>query len=157
MSNEIEKLREEVLLVAKMLGKTLCMMDYNMNLHFFKGEELDSYSKLWGKKSVDTQEEIDDSPSVVKALEIASKFSEELHTYIKATKVDTADKAMEIAHTFIKKYSSVALPLKAVREGDIWLVDIDVGALAVKIAKVKVDAKTGDILSYEIPERTEKK
>jgi len=28
-----------------------------------------------------------------------------------------------------------------------------VGALAVKIAKVKVDARTGDILSYDIPEK----
>jgi len=64
---------------------------------------------------------------------------------------------MDIAHTFIKKYSPVALPLKAVRENDVWLVDIDVGALAVKVAKVKVDARTGDILSYDIPERTEKK
>jgi len=60
---------------------------------------------------------------------------------------------MEIAHSFIKKYSPVALPLKAVKEGDAWLVDIDVGALAVKIAKVKVDARTGDILSYDIPEK----
>ena len=64
---------------------------------------------------------------------------------------------MEVAHSFIKKYSPVALPLKAVKEKDFWLVDIDVGALAVKVAKVKVDARTGDILSYEIPERTEKK
>ena len=60
---------------------------------------------------------------------------------------------MEIAHTFIKKYSPVALPLKAVKEDDVWLVDIDVGALAVKIANVKVDARTGDILSYDIPQK----
>ncbi|MDI6814671.1 MAG: hypothetical protein QMC90_01095 [Dehalococcoidales bacterium] len=56
---------------------------------------------------------------------------------------------MEIAHSFIKKYSPVALPMKADKEGDVWLVDI--GPLAVKVAKVKVDARTGDILSYEIP------
>ena len=64
---------------------------------------------------------------------------------------------MEIAHSFIKKYSPVALPLKAERKDDVWLVDIYVGALAVKIAKVKIDARTGDILSYDIPTKKVKK
>ncbi|GAI38294.1 unnamed protein product, partial [marine sediment metagenome] len=45
-----------------------------------------------------------------------------------------------------------ALPVKAIREDNVWSVDIDVGPLAVKIAKVKIDAKTGGIISYEIPE-----
>ena len=66
--------------------------------------------------------------------------------------VKSAKEATEIAHSFIKKYRPIALPLKAVREGDVWFVEIDVGPLAVKIAKIKIDAKTGDIISYEIPE-----
>ena len=66
--------------------------------------------------------------------------------------VKSAEEATEIAHSFIKKYRPIALPLKALREDDVWNVDIDVGPLAVKIAKVKIDAKTGNIISYEIPE-----
>jgi len=66
--------------------------------------------------------------------------------------VESAAKATEIAHSFIKKYRPIALPLKAIRENDVWNVEIDVGPLAVKIAKVKIDAKTGGIISYEIPE-----
>jgi uncharacterized membrane protein YkoI len=66
--------------------------------------------------------------------------------------VKTAEEATEIARSFIKKYRIIALPVKAVREDDVWNVEIDVGPLAVRIAKVKVDAKTGNIMSYEIPE-----
>jgi len=65
--------------------------------------------------------------------------------------IKTAEKATAIAHSFIKKYRSFARPVKAIREDDAWLVDIDVGPLAAKIAKVKIDAKTGDILEYTIP------
>lgn len=157
MANEIEELREQALLIAKDISLALCTMQYNVNLRFFTGEELDSYANLWGKKLDDVGEQIEASESVSNVLDIRFKFCEELMAYVKATKVDTADKAMEIAHSFIKKYSPVALPLKAVREGDVWLVDIDVGALAVKIAKVKVDAKTGDILSYEIQKKEAKR
>ena len=150
-SDEIEEQKRKDLLIAQMLGETICTMYYNMNLHFFTGADLELYSKLWGKKLDDTRAEIYASQKVDKALDISVKFSKELLEYVKATKVATADKAMEIAHSFIKKYSPVALPMKAEREGDVWLVDIDVGALAVKVAKVKLDARTGDILSYEIP------
>jgi uncharacterized membrane protein YkoI len=66
--------------------------------------------------------------------------------------VKNAEEATEIASLFIKKYRLIALPIKAVREGEIWNVEIDVGPLAVKVAKVKIDAKTGNIISYEIPE-----
>lgn len=65
--------------------------------------------------------------------------------------VGSAEKATEIARTFIKKHYPVALPVKAVREDDAWVVEIDVGPLAVKIASVRVDAKTGRIIDYEIP------
>ena len=164
MSNEIEDIKKRLtalemqeLFIAKQVSIALCTIQYNATLGLFKGEELDSYAKLWGKKLDDAIEEIEASPVVESVFNVVDKFRDEFNAYIKATKVDTADKAMEIAHSFIKKYSPVALPLKAVREDDVWLVDIDVGALAVKVAKVKVDARTGDILSYEIPERTEKK
>ena len=40
--------------------------------------------------------------------------------------------------------------LSAVGYSADWYVDIDVGALATKIAKIRIDARTGDILDYEI-------
>jgi len=152
-TDEIEKLRKEVLFIAQTISGVMYETNYNMFLLHFTGEEGKSYADCWKKKEEATVNEIFEATTVERALRLASDFCRELYAYVKATKVDTADKAMEIAHSFIKKYSPVALPLKAVREDDVWLVDIDVGALAVKVAKVKVDAKTGDILSYEIPEK----
>ena len=160
MSNsrdEIEELRKQDLSIAKQVAIFLCTIEYNMFLSTREGEEIQPYIELWRKRLDATRKEIEAARTVKSTFDKAYGFDEELLAYIKATKVATADKAMEIAHSFIKKYSPVALPLKSVKEGDVWLVDIDVGALAVKIAKVKVDARTGDILSYEIPERTEKK
>lgn len=159
-TDEIEELRErlervedDTLLIAKSISTMLCALQYDIWLGEFSGKELKSYIERWGKKVDATKKKIEDSKTVDRALDIGKKFEDELFAYIQATKVATADKAMEIAHSFIKKYSPVALPMKAEREGDVWLVDVDVGALTVKIAKVKVDAKTGDILSYEIPEK----
>jgi len=144
---------DDLLLIARTVNRATCGTNYNLFLHHFTGEERKAYVERWKKEVETTMNQISEATTVAKALEIASNFNKAFFDYITATKVDTADKAMEIAHSFIKKYSPVALPLKAVKEGDVWLVDIDVGALAVKIAKVKVDARTGDILSYEIPER----
>ena len=157
MSNEIEDLKKQVLSIAQTLSGVVCETNYNMLLLFFKGEEYSAYVERWKKKEETTIKEIHDATTVKQALDIALNFYNELFTYLKAAKVDTADKAMEIAHSFIKKYVPVALPLKAVRTDDVWLVDIDVGALAVKVAKVKVDARTGDILSYDIPTKKAKK
>ena len=65
--------------------------------------------------------------------------------------VKSAAEATEIARNFIRKYRTYTRPLKAVREDDIWLVEIDVGPLFTIIAKIKVDAKSGDVLEYTIP------
>lgn len=65
--------------------------------------------------------------------------------------VKSARAATDIADAFIKKYRWYSRPLKAVREGDIWMVDLDVGPLFTAIAKVKIDAKSGEILEYSIP------
>ncbi len=156
MSNsagEVEKLRKEILLVAQHLSVVNCAMNYNLFIGFLSGEEFTAYVVRWKDRLEATTKKIYEATTVGDALKIASDFQDEIFAYAKATKVDTADKAMDIAHSFIKKYSPVALPLKAVKEGDVWLVDIDIGALVVKVAKVKVDARTGDILSYEVPEK----
>lgn len=150
---QIGKLAADDLFMSKMLAIDLSATMHNLGIHFQKGQkELESYAKFMGEKLEKTKRDINDAQTVKDALLPLARFDEELTKYLKAAKVKTATEAMDIAHTFIKKYSPVALPLKAIREGNVWLVDIDVGALAVKIAKVKVDAKTGDILSYEIPE-----
>ena len=159
MSNEIEDIQKRLEVAEhaiRWICQTVCTSSYNLGLLWFRAEELNSYTELWGKKLKATHEKIGTSQTVEEALDITSKFCEEIGDYVSARKVDTADKAMEIAHTFIKKYAPVALPLKADRQDDIWLVDIDVGALAVKVAKVKVDARTGDILSYDIPQKESK-
>jgi hypothetical protein len=65
--------------------------------------------------------------------------------------VKSAPEATEIAVNFVKKYRMIARPIKAVQEDGIWLVEIDVGPIFVSVAKVKLDAKSGDILEYNIP------
>jgi len=68
-----------------------------------------------------------------------------------AGEVKSAAEATEIARNFIKKYRVIAAPLKAVREGGAWLVEIDVGPLFKSVAKVRIDALTGEVLEYAIP------
>jgi len=68
-------------------------------------------------------------------------------------KVDSVEEAMDIAHSFMKKGKTVALPLGAVRQDDVWLVDVDIGAVRLEIVRVKVDAKTGEILGHETVQR----
>ncbi len=67
--------------------------------------------------------------------------------------VDDDEEAMHVAHAFMKKDNPVALPLKAVRRDDIWLVDVDIGAVRMEIVRVKIDAKTGEILGHETVEK----
>jgi hypothetical protein len=67
-------------------------------------------------------------------------------------KVDNAEEAMHAAHAFMKKDNAVALPLKAQRRDDFWLVDVDIGAVRMEIVRVKIDAKTGEILGHETVE-----
>ncbi len=156
VEKDVKELQSVNLLTARIVGRESCKTSYAAFLPYQKGEQRRMYEEFWSKKLKSLDQEIGASKTAFDVFEKTIKFNEELVAYLKATTVDTADKAMEIAHSFIKKYSPVALPLKAVREGDVWLVDIDVGALAVKIAKVKVDARTGDILSYDIPTRDSK-
>jgi len=153
VEDAVKELREQDLLIAKLVAFSLCPMGLNIAGRTLKAVDAKSFKEVWDKKLEATKKMLEDTQTVESTFNIISQFDKELATYVRATKVDTADKAMEVAHTFIKKYSPVALPLKAEREDDVWLVDIDVGALAVKIAKVKVDARTGDILSYDIPEK----
>lgn len=69
-----------------------------------------------------------------------------------AGEVKSALEATKIAKDYIGKYKFFVRPLKAVRENDTWFVDLDVGAIDTIIAKVKIDAKSGEIIEYDIPE-----
>ena len=153
LEKAISELHSKDLKIMQIMATESCNTQYHVYLTLQRGEERNKYIELWRKRFEVTRQEILGSKTIDAVIEVRDKFTRDIIDYVKATKVDTADKAMEIAHSFIKKYSPVALPLKAVKEGNAWLVDIDVGALAVKIAKVKVDARTGDILSYDIPEK----
>lgn len=68
-----------------------------------------------------------------------------------AKEVKSAEKATEVAVSFIGKYHPYTRPIKAIRQGDVWFVEVDVGALRTTIATIKVDAKTATVLEYEIP------
>ncbi len=67
------------------------------------------------------------------------------------TEITSAEQATAIALSFTKKHRFFARPLKAVRENDTWLVEIDVGPITTAVAKVKVDAKSREILEYQLP------
>ena len=61
----------------------------------------------------------------------------------------SAEEATEIALDFVKKYYPFYhRPIKSVKEDSIWLVEIDVGLVTTIVAKVKIDAKTGNILEF---------
>jgi len=68
-------------------------------------------------------------------------------------KVRTAEEATEVALSFLTKHYRFIpqRPIEAVREDNVWLVEIDVGLLRTRIAKLKIDAKTATILEYTIP------
>ena len=66
--------------------------------------------------------------------------------------ITSAEAATEIALAFTKKHSLVAVPLRAVRQDSIWLVEVDVGLMQVRVASLKIDAGTGIIVEYSFPE-----
>jgi hypothetical protein len=67
-------------------------------------------------------------------------------------KVESAVQATDIAVDFLKKHFPILhRPMKATREQETWAVEVDVGPFLVKVARVSIDAETGEITSYEIP------
>jgi hypothetical protein len=153
----IKELTETDLYLAKQIFGITAPTEMNIASRTMTGAEGKQFRKLFDEKLDIAKAKLTKAKTPAEAFQILIEFDNEVSDYVTATKVDTADKAMDIAHSFIKKYVPVALPLKAERKNDEWLVDIDVGALAVKVAKVKVDAKTGDVLSYDIPTKASKK
>jgi len=65
--------------------------------------------------------------------------------------VVSAQVATDIAMGFLKPHRTFANPVKASREGKLWTVLVDVGAIKTIIATVHIDAATGAITDYDIP------
>lgn len=66
-------------------------------------------------------------------------------------KVRNAQQATEIAMEFLRKYHTYSSPKRAVKQDSAWLVQADVGLFETRIAKILIDARTGEILDYVIP------
>ncbi len=64
--------------------------------------------------------------------------------------VTSGEDATKIVEAFLRKRSLFPRPIRAVRENDHWLVEVDVGFLDRKVATLKVDARTGKIDEYTI-------
>ena len=69
-----------------------------------------------------------------------------------AGEVKSAEKATQVATTFLKQYYYFLRPISAKREDSTWIVRVDVGALKPEIAEIKIDALTSDIKAYSIPD-----
>ena len=65
--------------------------------------------------------------------------------------VKSAAEATQIAMSVIEKQYLFVRPIKAIRENDVWVVQIDVGAFKPRIGNFKIEAKTGLVLEYTIP------
>ena len=66
-------------------------------------------------------------------------------------KVESDTQATDIAVEFLKKYYQISQrPLNATQEKGKWTVEVDVGAFVERVARVTIDAETGDIASYAV-------
>ena len=75
--------------------------------------------------------------------------------WLEMDKISNASKATDKALEFLlDKYplrGKLARPVRTVKEDDLWKVEFNVGIVRPLIAKVKVDAVTGEIAEYYIP------
>jgi hypothetical protein len=164
----IGELRAGELAIMKTIAAELCEMYYTIFTLFYEGEEVKKYTELWTKKLAETKQTILGLETSEAVIGTRDKFVKDLADYAKAAidsaaktvekvekvqKVDYVEEAMAIANAFMKKDNPVALPLKAVIRDDIWLVDVDIGAVRMEIVRVKIDANTGNILGHETVEK----
>ena len=67
-------------------------------------------------------------------------------------KIEAADQATEVAVTFLREYHTVLQrPHRARLEDGKWVVEIDIGAIFTRMAKVVIDPDTGRIAEYDVP------
>jgi beta-galactosidase beta subunit len=159
----IDALRAGNLVIMKTMATELSEMYYNIFILSQKSEDMKKYTELWARKLADIRRIIQGAETSEAATETGDKSVKEITAHAKPENVDSATKAvekvddaldaMDIANAFMKKDNPVALPLTAVRRDDIWLVDVDIGAVRMEIVRVKIDARTGNILGHEVVER----
>lgn len=68
------------------------------------------------------------------------------------SEVKSATKATEIATSLLKQYYGFLRPISAVRDNGIWVVKVDVGVFEKRIAEVKIDASTAEVIWYSVPD-----
>lgn len=170
LEKQLRELRAGQLAIMKMMAAEICEIYYNISLLSQKGEGVLKYIELWSRRLDDVRRIIQATQTIEDATKTSDKFLKELADYGREQKaasppqagasppqvvkeVDSAEEAMDIANAFMKKDHPVALPLKVVRRDDVWLVDVDIGAVRMEIVRVKIDAKTGAILGHETIEK----
>jgi len=67
-------------------------------------------------------------------------------------KVETAQEATDLAVSFLKPYWLFVRPLRVNRRRNLWTVHLDVGVVRQRVGWVKVNADTGKVVNYLIPE-----
>ena len=65
--------------------------------------------------------------------------------------VSDASEATEVATRFVRQYYPLCWPKRAERQDDVWRVEINFSIVGERIGWVEVDARTGQILRYELP------
>ncbi len=67
-------------------------------------------------------------------------------------KIESAEKATEVAVSFLKQYHTVLQrPHRARIDQGTWVVEVDIGAIFTRMAKVIIDQESGNIMEYEVP------
>ena len=69
-----------------------------------------------------------------------------------AGEIKSAAEATKIATTFLKQYYGFLRPISAERNNGNWQVRIDVGVVMRQIASVEIDASSGDVTGYSLPQ-----
>ena len=120
IENNITELNKVDLFIAKHIVSCIAPMELNIAGRTMTGEDLEIFQKSFINKIAEMNKRLEDVKTIKEVFSLGLEFDAEIADFIKATKVDNADKAMDIAHAFIKKYVPVALPLKVERQEDIW-------------------------------------
>ncbi len=66
--------------------------------------------------------------------------------------IATAEQATDSANRFLGKYYFLRSPVGARREDDRWIVRVDIGAFTPAVVTVTIDARSGDVLEYDLPD-----
>ena len=66
--------------------------------------------------------------------------------------ITSAKQATEIATEFLNEYFTAQKPISTKKGNGNWVVKVDVGLFLTQIATVEIDADSGEVLSYVLPQ-----